>query len=198
MFRNPFKKPRRNDTVIKGKRNAFGCKNSVAEHSYDILNRRDANEVFGDRAFYEEMIAAYKQHLNAEKQAVMPPPPPQPQPTPEQTPPPAPVEETPLEEAPDEEPPVEGGAISKYSRDKAKSLGVDIKPSTKKGKKIDVFKNGKLVASIGAKGYKDYPTYLAENGKEEAEKRRKLYKMRHEKDRHSPGTPGYYADKILW
>jgi hypothetical protein len=191
MFRNPFKKPREKDTVIKGKRNAFGCKNSVAEHSYDILNRRDDHEVFGDRAFYQEVTAAYQQQLNADKQATMPPPPPQP--TPVQTLPPAPVEEAPVEEVP-----VEGKGISKYSRDKAKSLGVNIKSSTKKGKKIDVSKDGKLVASIGAKGYKDYPTYLAENGKKEAEKRRKLYKMRHEKDRHNPGSPGYYADKILW
>ena len=196
MFRNPFKKEREKDTVIKGKRYLGFCKDSIAEHSYDILKRRDDHEVFGDRAFYQEIMAAYQQQLNADKQATMPPPPPQP--TPVQTPPPAPVEEAPVEEAPVEEPPAEGGAISKYSRDKAKRLGVNIKPSTKKGKKIDVRKDGKLVASIGAKGYKDYPTYLAENGKEVADKRRKAYKMRHEKNRHAPGTPGFYADKILW
>ncbi len=91
-----------------------------------------------------------------------------------------------------------GKGVSNYSKKKAESLGVDIKPSTKKGKKIDVFKDGKLVASIGAKGYKDYPTHLEEKGKEYADKRRKAYKMRHEKDRHTPGTPGFYADKILW
>jgi hypothetical protein len=31
-----------------------------------------------------------------------------------------------------------------------------------------------------------------------AEKRRKLYKIRHESDRKKIGTNGYYADKILW
>ena len=42
--------------------------------------------------------------------------------------------------------------IKKLQYKKAKALGVEIKPSTKKGKKIDVFKDGKKVASIGAKG----------------------------------------------
>jgi hypothetical protein len=31
-----------------------------------------------------------------------------------------------------------------------------------------------------------------------AEKRRRLYKNRHESDRKKVGTNGYYADKILW
>ena len=33
--------------------------------------------------------------------------------------------------------------ISEYSKIKASKLGVDIKPSTRKGKKIDVFKKDK-------------------------------------------------------
>lgn len=88
--------------------------------------------------------------------------------------------------------------ITNYSKQKAKLLGVTIEPSTVKGKKIDVFKNGAKVASIGALGYGDYPTFLNEKGREYAEKRRKAYKLRHEKDRHKVGTPGYYADQILW
>jgi len=49
----------------------------------------------------------------------------------------------------------------------------------------------------------DYPTYLAKEKKGYyekgyANKRRKLYKERHEKDRHVSGSAGYYADKILW
>jgi hypothetical protein len=70
-------------------------------------------------------------------------------------------------------------------------------------KKIDVFKNGKKIASIGARGMNDYPTYLEKEKKGYfpkgyANKRRKLYKERHEKDRHIVGSNGYYADKILW
>ena len=80
----------------------------------------------------------------------------------------------------------------------AKKLGVTIKPSKSKAKKIDVFKNGKQIASIGGRGYKDYATYISERGLEYANKRRKLYKQRHEKDRKVKGSNGFYADKILW
>jgi hypothetical protein len=88
--------------------------------------------------------------------------------------------------------------IKEYSKIKAKQLGVQIKPSTRKDKKIDVFKNNEKVASIGAKGYKDFPTYKKERGLAFAEERRRLYKERHEKDRHKKGSAGFYADKILW
>jgi len=50
--------------------------------------------------------------------------------------------------------------IKPIQRKKARALGVEIKPSTNPKKKLDVFKGGKKVASIGGKGYKDYATYL--------------------------------------
>ena len=43
----------------------------------------------------------------------------------------------------------------------AKDIGVTIKPSEVKGKKIAVFKNGEKVADIGAIGYSDFWTYYA-------------------------------------
>jgi len=88
--------------------------------------------------------------------------------------------------------------IKDYTKNKAKLLGVKIKPSKTKGKKIDVFKNNKKIASIGALGYSDYPTYIENKGKDYADKRRKLYKIRHKKDKDIVGTNGYYADKLLW
>ena len=88
--------------------------------------------------------------------------------------------------------------ITDYSYNQAKKLGVQIKPSTKKGKKIDVFKNQKLIASIGALGYSDYPTYIREKGLEYANFRRALYKQRHKNDLNKICSNGYYADKILW
>ena len=93
--------------------------------------------------------------------------------------------------------------ITNYTKQRAKALGVEVKPSRSKGKKIDVFKNGKKVASVGALGYADYPTYilLEKQGKIEkgvANSRRKLYKSRHQKDRHIKGSAGYYADQLLW
>ena len=93
--------------------------------------------------------------------------------------------------------------IRAYTRARAKKLGVTVKLSTRKFKKLDVFKNGEKVASVGDVRYKDYPTYLAEerSGKHPkgyADKRRKAYKTRHKSDRHRRGTPGWYADQLLW
>lgn len=43
----------------------------------------------------------------------------------------------------------------------AKKLGVVIKPSTRKNKKIDIYdKQGKYITSVGSIAYGDYPTYL--------------------------------------
>jgi hypothetical protein len=89
-------------------------------------------------------------------------------------------------------------SITQYSKEQAKKLNVVIKPSSRKNKKIDVYKDGEYVVSIGDKRYKDYPTFRKEDGDEIANKRRFAYKKRHEKDRHITGTAGYYADKILW
>jgi len=93
--------------------------------------------------------------------------------------------------------------ILPYSYKQAKKLGVEIKPSSNILKKIDVFKDGKKIASIGARGMNDYPTYMEKEKKGKypkgyAKERRLLYKERHDKDRHKKGTNGYYADKILW
>jgi len=93
--------------------------------------------------------------------------------------------------------------ILPYTFAQAKKLGVTIKPSTNRLKKIDVFKDDKKVASIGARGMNDYPTYLEKEKKGYfrkgyANNRRKLYKQRHNKDRHKVGSNGWYADKLLW
>jgi hypothetical protein len=88
--------------------------------------------------------------------------------------------------------------ITDYTKQQAKKLGVVVKRSSVKGKKIDVFKNGEKVASVGAIGYSDYPTYMRTKGKAYADERRRLYKIRHAKDRNVKNSDGYYADKLLW
>ena len=88
--------------------------------------------------------------------------------------------------------------ITQYTRNQAKKLGVSVKRSTNSKKKLDVFKGGKKIASVGAIGYGDFPTFTKEKGKEFADKRRKAYKKRHQKNRTVLGTNGYYADKLLW
>ena len=77
------------------------------------------------------------------------------------------------------------------AQERAKKLGVTVKESTRKHKKLDVFKKGEKVASIGDVRYSDF---LQHNDPE----RRKRYKARHEPYRHKVGTASYYADKILW
>jgi len=88
--------------------------------------------------------------------------------------------------------------ITDYTKRQAKRLGVTIKPSSNPEKKLDVFKNGKKIGTCGARGYNDYPTFWKKFGKKVADHHRKLYKQRHEKDRHIVGSNGYYADKLLW
>jgi hypothetical protein len=85
--------------------------------------------------------------------------------------------------------------ITDYSYKQAKLLGVEIKNSINKTKKIDIFKDGKKIASSGAYGMKDYPTYIKEKGKPYADERRRLYHIRHAKDK---SLNAYFSKKILW
>jgi len=92
--------------------------------------------------------------------------------------------------------------ITQYSKDQAEKLGVKIRPSHNPKKKIDVFDwNGQFIASIGNKNYLDYPTYVQTKGQKYAENRRRLYRIRHNKERDNlnwEGSPSYYAWFLLW
>lgn len=90
---------------------------------------------------------------------------------------------------------------------KAKKLGLTIKHSKKKNKKIDVInKDNEVVASIGGVKpdgtyYNDYATYIQKLGLKEAKKKRQQYLKRHSKEpkeKDGKKTPSYYADNILW
>lgn len=81
--------------------------------------------------------------------------------------------------------------ITKYSIAQAKKLQVDIQPSSNPKKKIDIYKNGKKIASIGDVMYSDFATT-------QDKERRRLYKIRHNKTRKIVGSNSYFADKILW
>lgn len=88
--------------------------------------------------------------------------------------------------------------ITDYTKAKARLLGVDVAPSKNKKKKIDVIKGGSKIASVGAIGYADYPTYIKLKGRAFADERKKLYKIRHAKDRSVIGSQGWWADQLLW
>ena len=86
--------------------------------------------------------------------------------------------------------------ITNYTRKQAKKLGVTVTHSTNTKKKLDVFKKGKKVCSVGNLNFYDFPTFIQKKGISFAKIRRRLYKNRHSKDR-KKGC-GFYADKLLW
>ena len=72
--------------------------------------------------------------------------------------------------------------ITDYTKRRAREIGVEVRQSKRKGKKIDVYKDGVYLHSIGALGMGDYPTYWKQEGKEKADERRRLYYERHPKN----------------
>ena len=88
--------------------------------------------------------------------------------------------------------------ITEYTLQKAKQMKVLVQLSQQKNKKIDVFKNEVKIATTGDSRYKDFPTYVIENGIEFANKRKRLYYMRHKKDIEKLNSNGFYAAKLLW
>jgi hypothetical protein len=89
-------------------------------------------------------------------------------------------------------------SITNYTLQRAKKIGVKVKHSTNKTKKIDVYRKGKKIASVGAAGMNDYPTYMKKMGKTYAKTRRRLYKIRHNSDRKDKWSRGWLADQLLW
>tara|TARA_R110000772_G_scaffold180099_1_gene291383 strand:- start:612 stop:890 length:279 start_codon:yes stop_codon:yes gene_type:complete len=85
-----------------------------------------------------------------------------------------------------------------YHKQQAKKLGVVVKPSTNPKKKLDVFKDNKKMASIGAEGYRDYNSYKKKEGLAVADVKRKSYIARHKCAGAKKDTPNYYSCNILW
>jgi len=70
-------------------------------------------------------------------------------------------------------------------------------------KKYDAYvKNGNRIfkVSFGANGYEQYHDKIGlyKNLDHHDENRRRLYKIRHEGDRHVKWSPGWFADQYLW
>jgi len=72
--------------------------------------------------------------------------------------------------------------ILPYTYQRASELGVTVKPSRRKHKKIDVYENNKYIKSIGDNRFSDYPHFVRDYGKEYGDVRRMLYHTRHRKD----------------
>ena len=84
--------------------------------------------------------------------------------------------------------------ISPKSYKVAKQYGLQIEPSTRKNKKIDVYKDGKYIASIGDIRFKDFHIYLKENGEAYAHERARLYYLRHK----NASVSEQLAKLLLW
>ena len=88
--------------------------------------------------------------------------------------------------------------ITDYTLKRAEQMKVTVQLSQQKNKKIDVFKNEVKIATLGDSRYKDFPTYVIEKGLEFANKRKRLYYIRHKKDIEKLNSNGFYAAKLLW
>ena len=90
--------------------------------------------------------------------------------------------------------------ITDYTKKQADKLGLEVKPSTKKYKKIDVYKDNKLLGSVGDTRYQDYGLLLqnTNNKKSYADFRRRLYKIRHSNDSKNKYSNGWLASNLLW
>ena len=80
--------------------------------------------------------------------------------------------------------------ITQHTRRRAKQHGVEVRPSSKKNKKIDVVRDGP-----------DFGTYLTMEVKGQAQKgtaanRRRAYNARH--GSYARGSAGYWAGELLW
>ena len=88
--------------------------------------------------------------------------------------------------------------ISQASYNIAKKMNLVIKKSTLQNKKLDVYKNGQKIASIGDVNYFDYQMYKLNMGLDYAKERRRLYMIRHRDDIKKKDSNGYFAFKLLW
>jgi hypothetical protein len=89
--------------------------------------------------------------------------------------------------------------IKAYTYDKARHLGVQVFPSDNKKYKLEVYdKNGLFMFYGGDSSYSDYPSYIKSHGKEYADKRRELYRIRHKKEIDKEGSRGWYIANLLW
>ena len=77
------------------------------------------------------------------------------------------------------------------AKNKGNILGVQVKKSTRKNKKIDIFKDNKKICSIGDLRYEDF------NQHNDLE-RRKRFHQRFKRFKDAEGTCGWFSLNLLW
>ena len=88
--------------------------------------------------------------------------------------------------------------ISDYTYHKARRIGVEVKPSTIADKKLDVYKDGNKIASVGIIGAPDYPTYMALYGSAYAYGKKIDYLNRYKREIYSKWSNRWLIYQLLW
>lgn len=89
--------------------------------------------------------------------------------------------------------------VSDYTKKQAKKLGVQVFPSDKPKYKIKIYdKNGIFMFYGGNSQYSDFPSYMQSHGKEYADSRRELFRIRHRKEIENEGSRGWWIAQLLW
>ena len=93
--------------------------------------------------------------------------------------------------------------ITERTRQKARELGLEVKPSRKKGFKMDVFRNGFLISTVGKVDELDYATALEMEAegklrKGTADRWREIYTLKNMCQELLFGTILYYEYNLLW
>lgn len=89
--------------------------------------------------------------------------------------------------------------ITPYTLQRARELGLKVSASDNPKYKIKVSDiSGKFLFNGGDPKYSDYPTYIKTKGKEFADNRRRLYRIRHQKEINKPGSRGSIIAYLLW
>ena len=90
--------------------------------------------------------------------------------------------------------------IKKHTLDRAKELGLKVFASDNPKYKIEVYDglSGHFLFYGGDSNYSDYPSYLESHGREYANERRRLYRIRHQKEINNIGSKGSIIAYLLW
>jgi len=92
--------------------------------------------------------------------------------------------------------------ITAEVKKRAKAIGVEVKVSTVRGKKLDAYKDGVKQASFGQAGAMDYHLWRKEKGEAYANERKRLYHLRHKNEggkyKNGKLTASFLSKYILW
>lgn len=90
--------------------------------------------------------------------------------------------------------------ILPYTFKKAKQLNLIVIASDNPNYKLEIYDGmtGKFLFYGGDPRFQDYPHYIRSHGKQYANERRRLYRIRHAKEINDIGSRGWVISQLLW